>query len=128
MIGEAFVAAGKIVYSVWQVLTGDISLLDGLKAIGGAVYDFLATPFRWARDVVVGVWNFISGIFTSIGRLVADAAGHSAPGRVHYVEALAGAAPALVSLVRPGDLVVTLGAGDVTRVGPALAGLLEPQR
>jgi len=75
MIGEAFVAAGKIVYSVWQVLTGDISLLDGLKAIGGAVYDFLATPFRWARDVVVGVWNFISGIFTSIGRLVADAAG-----------------------------------------------------
>jgi hypothetical protein len=75
MIGEAFVAAGKIVYAVWQVLTGDISLLDGLKAIGGAVYDFLATPFRWARDVVVGVWNFISGIFTSIGRLVADAAG-----------------------------------------------------
>ena len=75
MIGEAFVAAGKIVYAVWQVLTGDISLLDGLKAVGGAVYDFLATPFRWARDVVVGVWNFISGIFTSIGRLVADAAG-----------------------------------------------------
>ncbi|MBM9615777.1 phage tail tape measure protein [Desulfobulbus rhabdoformis] len=75
MIGEAFVAAGKIIYAVWQVLTGDISLLDGLKAIGGAVYDFLATPFRWARDVVVGVWNFISGIFTSIGRLVADAAG-----------------------------------------------------
>jgi len=75
MIGEAFVAAGKIVYAVWQVLTGDISLLDGLKAIGGAVYDLLATPFRWARDVVVGVWNFISGIFTSIGRLVADAAG-----------------------------------------------------
>lgn len=62
------------------------------------------------------------------GRLVADAAGHSAPGRVHYVEALGEAAPALVSLVRPGDLVVTLGAGDVTRVGPALAGLLEPQR
>ena len=75
MIGEAFMAAGKIVYSVWQVLTGDISLLNGLKAIGGAVYDFLATPFRWARDVVVGVWNFVSGIFTSIGRLVADAAG-----------------------------------------------------
>jgi hypothetical protein len=75
MIGEAFMAAGKIAYAVWQVLTGDISLLDGLKSIGGAVYDFLATPFRWARDVVVGVWNFISVIFTSIGRLVADAAG-----------------------------------------------------
>ena len=58
------------------------------------------------------------------GRLVADAAAHAAPGRVHYVETLAEAAPALASLVRPGDLVVTLGAGDVTRVGPALAALL----
>lgn len=60
------------------------------------------------------------------GRLVADAAGVAAPGHVHYVETLAEAAPALAALVRPGDLVVTLGAGDVTRVGPRLAGLLEP--
>ncbi len=74
LIAAAFVAAGKIIYAVWQVLTGDISIMEGLKAIGGAVFDFLATPFRWAKDVVVGVWNFISGIFTSIGRLVTDAA------------------------------------------------------
>ena len=74
LIAAAFVAVGKIIYAVWQVLTGDISLLEGLKAIGGAVFDFLATPFRWARDVVVGVWNFISGVFTSIGGLVIDAA------------------------------------------------------
>ncbi len=74
LIAAAFVAAGKIIYAVWQVLTGDISLVEGLKAIGGAVFDFLATPFRWARDVVVGVWNFISGVFTSIGGLVIDAA------------------------------------------------------
>ncbi|MCC6496222.1 MAG: UDP-N-acetylmuramate--L-alanine ligase, partial [Propionibacteriaceae bacterium] len=59
------------------------------------------------------------------GRLVADAAAAAAaPGAVHYVETLAEAAPALAGLVRPGDLVVTLGAGDVTRVGPALAGIL----
>jgi hypothetical protein len=74
LIVAAFVAAGKIIYAVWQVLTGDISLLDGLKAIGGAVFDFLATSFRWARDVVAGVWDFISGVFTSIGRLVTDVA------------------------------------------------------
>jgi hypothetical protein len=74
LITAAFIAAGKIIYAVWQVLTGDISLLEGLKAIGGAVFDFLATPFRWARDVIVGVWNFISGIFTSIGHLVTNAA------------------------------------------------------
>lgn len=59
------------------------------------------------------------------GRLVADAAAAAAPGRVRYAETLAEAAPALESLVRPGDLVVTLGAGDVTRVGPELARLLE---
>jgi hypothetical protein len=74
LIVAAFVAAGKIIYAVWQVLTGDISLLDGLKAIDGAVFDFLATPFRWARDVVAGVWDFISGVFTSIGGLVTDVA------------------------------------------------------
>ncbi|HOC12753.1 MAG TPA: UDP-N-acetylmuramate--L-alanine ligase [Propionicimonas sp.] len=55
------------------------------------------------------------------GRLVADAAAGVAPGRVHYVETLTEAAPALVGLVRSGDLVVTLGAGDVTKVGPELA-------
>ena len=58
------------------------------------------------------------------GHLVADAAASAAPGRVHYVETLADAPGALAELVRSGDLVVTLGAGDVTRVGPALAGLL----
>ena len=41
--------------------------------------------------------------------------------RVHYVEAVADAPDALAALVRPGDLVLTLGAGDVTTVGPALA-------
>jgi phage-related protein len=68
LIAQAFVAAGKIIYSVWQILTGDVSLLDGLKAIGGAVFDFLATPFRWARDVISGVWNFISSVFDGMVR------------------------------------------------------------
>jgi hypothetical protein len=71
---EAFVAAGKIIYAVWQVVTGDISLLEGLKAIGKAVFDFMVTPFAWARDVVLGIWNVISGIFTSIASLVTNAA------------------------------------------------------
>ena len=32
---------------------------------------------------------------------------------------------ALVARARPGDLVLTLGAGDVTRIGPLVLGLLE---
>ncbi len=58
------------------------------------------------------------------GRLVAEAADAAAPGRVRYAEEVDDAAPVLAGLVRDGDLVVTLGAGDVTKVGPALATLL----
>lgn len=59
------------------------------------------------------------------GRLVADAVEAAAPGRAGYTESLVDAAPALARIVRPGDLVLTLGAGDVTKVGPQLALELE---
>ena len=75
--------------------------------------------------VVLGIYPAREDPLPGItGRLVADAAADSAKGAVHYVETLAEAAPALAGIVRSGDLVVTLGAGDVTRVGPALAALL----
>jgi UDP-N-acetylmuramate--alanine ligase len=45
---------------------------------------------------------------------------------VTYVEKRADAAAALLPKLREGDLVVTLGAGDVTQVGPELLQLLEP--
>ena len=67
LLVQALRMVGRVVYAVWQVLTGDISVRDGLKSIGGAVFDFLATPFLWARDVIVGAWNFIKGLFSSIG-------------------------------------------------------------
>lgn len=56
------------------------------------------------------------------GELVA----RNVPGSVDvtYVESIADAAAALAGLVSPGDLVVTIGAGDVTVVGPQLAALL----
>lgn len=69
LLVQAFIAAGRIIYSVWQILTGDGSLLEGLKAIGGAVFDFLAEPFRWVRDVVLGFWNFLTGTVSGIGRI-----------------------------------------------------------
>jgi UDP-N-acetylmuramate--alanine ligase len=58
------------------------------------------------------------------GRQVADAVPLEA-GRVHYVPALDDVAAELARLARPGDLVLTLGAGSVTDVGPRVLALLQ---
>jgi UDP-N-acetylmuramate--alanine ligase len=58
------------------------------------------------------------------GALVADAAS-AAGASVIYQPHLRDVVTTLVDLVRPGDLVLTTGAGDVTQVGPALLGRLR---
>lgn len=45
--------------------------------------------------------------------------------RVHYVPAFDEVPAALARLARPGDLVLTLGAGDVTRIGPLVLEMLD---
>jgi len=56
------------------------------------------------------------------GALVADAVPHD---RAVFAPTLEEAAAALAGRARPGDLVVTLGAGSVTEVGPMVLRLLE---
>ncbi|HPD17973.1 MAG TPA: phage tail tape measure protein [Planctomycetota bacterium] len=63
LIANAIGAVVKIVYTLWQVLTGDISVVEGLKKIGGTIVGFLLTPFRWVKDAVVGLWNLIKSVF-----------------------------------------------------------------
>jgi UDP-N-acetylmuramate--alanine ligase len=58
------------------------------------------------------------------GRLVVDAAMQSRAGHVHWVPQRDRLASELAALVRSGDVVLTLGAGDITAVGPELLGLL----
>jgi UDP-N-acetylmuramate--alanine ligase len=54
------------------------------------------------------------------GKLLVDALTEAAPGkRVVYLPRRSDVAPFLASEVRPGDLVLTLGAGDITMVGDA---------
>jgi UDP-N-acetylmuramate--alanine ligase len=55
------------------------------------------------------------------GALVADAVPH---GRATFVAAFDDVPAALVSRARPGDVVLTLGAGDVTVLGPRVLALL----
>ena len=74
LLVEALRMVVRVAATLWRVLTGDLSVMDGLKAIGRAVVDYLATPFRWARDVVTGVWDFVRGLFGSFGRFVSAAA------------------------------------------------------
>ncbi len=69
LIAQAFISTGKIIYSVWEMLSGDVSMLGGLQAIGGAVFDFIATPFYWLRDVIIGFWNFTTSLFKGLGQL-----------------------------------------------------------
>ena len=53
------------------------------------------------------------------GELIADAVPLPAE-RVHFEPSLTEAAPRVAGLVRPGDVVVTMGAGDVTMLGPEI--------
>ncbi len=58
------------------------------------------------------------------GRRVADAA-RAAGGTAHFEGDRAGLGRAVATHLRVGDVVLTLGAGDITRVGPELVGLLQ---
>ncbi|MDI2028354.1 UDP-N-acetylmuramate--L-alanine ligase [Saccharopolyspora sp. TS4A08] len=58
------------------------------------------------------------------GKLISDAI--PLPGEhVHFEPSFTDAGPRVAGLVRPGDLVLTMGAGDVTMLGPEILGELD---
>ncbi len=62
------------------------------------------------------------------GALVADAVHRARAGvEVHYVPSWGEVAALAASLVRPGDLLLTVGAGDVTMIGPEVLRLLHEE-
>jgi len=50
---------------------------------------------------------------------------HEGHPEAHYVPQRIEVVPHMASLVKPGDLVITMGAGDVTAIGPELVRYLE---
>ena len=60
-----------VVRTLWGVLRGDVSVLDGLRRIGSSAGRLLVTPFLWARDVIIGVFRTLMAL---PGRLVPAAA------------------------------------------------------
>lgn len=108
-------AAGRLVVCFQPHLysrTADFAAEFG-AALSGADLVVVLDVYAAREDPVPGV----------SGRLVADAVDPRVP--VHYLPDRAGVAERMAALVRPGDLVLTVGAGDVTGVGPALLELLE---
>jgi UDP-N-acetylmuramate--alanine ligase len=59
------------------------------------------------------------------GRLVADAVGGAKAGGVHWVPSRKELPGRVAGMVRAGDVVLTMGAGDVTEVGPELLAVLQ---
>ena len=62
------------------------------------------------------------------GALVADAVTARTHASVHYVDHRADLAAYLADRVEAGDLVLTMGAGDITTLAGELAPLLEKRR
>ncbi|GAB3682833.1 UDP-N-acetylmuramate--L-alanine ligase [Saccharopolyspora tripterygii] len=58
------------------------------------------------------------------GKLISDAIPLPAE-NVHFEPSFTDAGPRVAGLVRPGDLVLTMGAGDVTMLGPEILGELD---
>ncbi|WP_238546938.1 glutamate ligase domain-containing protein [Saccharopolyspora erythraea] len=58
------------------------------------------------------------------GELIAESVPLPAE-RVHYEASFTAAAPLVAGLVQPGDLVLTMGAGDVTMLGPEILAEVE---
>ncbi len=74
MLVQGLLMVGRVAYTVWQMITGQVSVVDGLKSIGSAIYHYLATPFIWVRDVASVTWGFLRGLFSAIGGFFRSAA------------------------------------------------------
>lgn len=60
-----FRLVGKTVCTVWQMISGNVSVIDGLRTIGTAIKQYLATPFEWAKDVASTALGFIRNVVAS---------------------------------------------------------------
>jgi UDP-N-acetylmuramate--alanine ligase len=106
--GEAGASGGRVIvvfqphlYSRTRIFAAEFGAALGLADVA-VVLDVYAAR----EDPEPGV----------TGRLVADAV----PGGARYVPLAADIPRAVAALAEPGDLVVTMGAGDVTRLGPLI--------
>lgn len=77
MLIESLKHVGRVVAIVWRVLNGDMTIGEGIRAAGQSLMRFLATPFRWVRDVAEATWRSLTagvaglvGLFRRAGAAV----------------------------------------------------------
>ena len=74
MLVQGLLMVGRVAYTVWQMITGQVSVVNGLKSIGSAIFQYLATPFNWVRDAASATWGFLRGLFSAVGGFFRSAA------------------------------------------------------
>lgn len=106
MMVAMFEMLGTTVAAVWGVVSGDISVTEGLRMIGQSALDYLATPFIWARDMITGVWNYLSSLFTSMGGIFTGAANQmlGALLQIPFVQTLQGVFGGIMAFLNGGIL------------------------
>jgi UDP-N-acetylmuramate--alanine ligase len=104
---------GRRVVAVFQP-----HLYSRTAALGGEMGVALA-----AADlaIVTGIYRAREEPITGVSGALVAAAARAAGGTVVYAPEREGLLDVVAGLVRPGDVVLTLGAGDITRLGPELA-------
>jgi UDP-N-acetylmuramate--alanine ligase len=96
--------------------TRDFSEAFGI-ALCGADCVFLADIYPAREQPIEGITSdLVASVMKRLGRAPA------------WEGARAELAEALTSFVREGDVVITIGAGDITRTGPELKALLEKRK
>jgi len=75
MLVEGFRLAARVLGTVWDVVTGNVSVIDGVRAVGEAIGSFLVAPFVWVRDVSVAAIGTIRSLFSSTSGVIASIAG-----------------------------------------------------
>ncbi len=67
MLVQGLLMVGRVANTVWRMITGQVSVVDGLESIGSAIFQYLSTPFAWVRDVASATWDYLRGLLLSIG-------------------------------------------------------------
>jgi TP901 family phage tail tape measure protein len=62
LLVSTFTAAQRIIAAAWRVLRGEATAYEGMKAVGAAVLQFIATPFIWAGDLIKGFWDSLNSV------------------------------------------------------------------